>query len=137
MPKIEKNFIIDFDSTFTSVEALDILGEIALDKLPSKNEALEEIREITNKGMDGTLDLRESIETRIKILAAHKVHIEELIERLHTKVSTSFARNREFFETYKDHVYIVSNGFKDFIAPVVSELGVKDFHLGFLIVMLT
>lgn len=129
MSEKEKNFIIDFDSTFTSVEALDILGEIALDKLPSKDEALEQIKEITNKGMEGTMDLLESIESRIKILAAHKVHIEELIERLHTKVSTSFARNREFFETYKDHVYIVSNGFKDFIAPVVSELGVKEDHI--------
>ncbi len=124
-----KNFIIDFDSTFTKVEALDILGEIALEHLPEKDKALEEIKNITNKGMNGSMDLTQSIEERIKILAAHHVHIEELIKRLHKKVSKSFARNRDFFEKYKNHIFIVSNGFKDFIDPVVGELGVKSDHV--------
>ena len=35
MPKTKK-FIIDFDSTFTRVEALDILGEISLSNDPNK-----------------------------------------------------------------------------------------------------
>lgn len=35
MPQTKK-FIIDFDSTFTQVEALDILGEISLINDPEK-----------------------------------------------------------------------------------------------------
>jgi len=124
-----KKFVIDFDSTFTKVEALDILGEIALEHVPSKEQALDEIKEITNKGMNGSMDLTQSIEARIEILAANKVHIEELIKRLQKKVSKSFERNRAFFEKYKDHIYIISNGFKDFIDPVVGNMGVKSDHV--------
>ena len=51
MPKIKK-FIIDFDSTFTRVEALDILGEISLSNDPKRNEKLQAIKDITDKGMD-------------------------------------------------------------------------------------
>ena len=67
----EKYFIIDFDSTFTKVEALDVLVEISLEKSPNRDEALQEIKNITDQGMDGTLDLRQSLEKRIEILKAN------------------------------------------------------------------
>ena len=60
-----KYFVIDFDSTFTQVEALDILGEISLDKHPDKTERLDRIKEITDLGMEGKLKLKESIQQRI------------------------------------------------------------------------
>ena len=107
---LQKNFIIDFDSTFTKVEALDILGEISLEKHPEKEAALSQIREITNKGMDGTMDLQDSIKERLDILSANREHLGELIDRLKKQVSKSFERNSEFFTKHKDHIYIVSNG---------------------------
>ena len=121
-----KNFIIDFDSTFTKVEALDILGEISLANSPDKENILQEIKDITDQGMDGSLSFRESLVKRVELLNAHQDHLEPLVERLKQKVSNSFDRNREFFEKYSDRIYIVSNGFKDFIAPVVTEYGVKE-----------
>jgi len=77
---LQKYFIIDFDSTFTKVEALDILGEISLEKHPDKESALSQIREITNKGMDGTMDLQDSIKERLDILSANREHLGELID---------------------------------------------------------
>ena len=74
MPKINK-FIIDFDSTFTRVEALDILGEISLSNDPKRNEKLQAIKDITDKGMDGSLTFRESLEQRLQILQANKSQI--------------------------------------------------------------
>src|SRR5690554_3622408 len=50
---LNKKFVIDFDSTFTQVEALDILGEISLSGDPQKEEKLQAIKDITDKGMDG------------------------------------------------------------------------------------
>jgi D-3-phosphoglycerate dehydrogenase len=125
----EKFFIIDFDSTFTKVEALDILGEISLDKAPNRAEALKEIQAITDQGMDGSLDFRKSLEQRIEILKPHLNHLPELVDRLKKMVSKSFHRNIEFFKTYKNHIYIVSNGFKDFIDPIVAEYGVESDHV--------
>ena len=39
--------------------------------------------------------------------------------------SESFKRNREFFTNFGDSIYIISNGFKEFIEPVVTEYGIK------------
>lgn len=121
-----KNFIIDFDSTFTQVEAMDVLAEISLANHPEKEERKQAIHDITEKGMSGEMDLRESLNKRVDLLNAHKNDIEELIERLKKKVSKSFARNREFFETYAENIYIISNGFREFIVPIVTEYSVKS-----------
>jgi D-3-phosphoglycerate dehydrogenase len=40
-------------------------------------------------------------------------------------VSESFKRNKDFFANYSDHIYIISNGFREFIEPVVTEFGIK------------
>ena len=120
-----KHFIIDFDSTFTKVEALDILGEIALANHPNKDASLDRIKEVTDKGMEGLISFRESLEERIAILNAHRRHLEPLVSTLKTKVSSSFKRNKEFIKEYSEHFYILSNGFKDFIIPVVEEYGIK------------
>ena len=67
-----KKFIIDFDSTFTKVEALDILGEISLRDDPAKAEKLQSIKDITDQGMEGKLTFRESLVKRVEILNANK-----------------------------------------------------------------
>ncbi|MEQ8927134.1 MAG: phosphoglycerate dehydrogenase [Fulvivirga sp.] len=121
----KKYFIIDFDSTFTQVEALDILGEISLQDVSDKKERLAKIKDITDQGMNGSFSFRESLEQRIEILNAHKNHLPKLIDELHKVVSKSFKRNTDFFKAYADNVYIMSNGFKDFIVPIVSEYHIK------------
>jgi len=121
-----KHFVIDFDSTFTQVEALDILGEISLANNPKKKKKLQELKELTDLAMGGKLAFRESLEKRLDILEANKSAIPELVERLKKMVSVSFVRNEEFFKEYKNNIYIISNGFKEIIVPIVSELGVKE-----------
>ena len=116
-------FIIDFDSTFTKVEALDLLCEIVLEQSPKKGEVLSQIQEITNRGMDGELDFRTSLSMRLDLLKPHRKHVEQLSERLKGMVSESFQRNMEYIAQLKERVYVVSNGFKDFIVPVVQAHG--------------
>ena len=127
--EITKNFIIDFDSTFTQVEALDILGEIALENSPERDSALQKIKVITDQGMEGGLSFRESLDQRLALLQAKKSHIQPLIDQLRQKVTKSFIRNADFLKAYQDHIYIVSNGFKEFICPIVTEYGVKPDHV--------
>lgn len=121
----QKYFIIDFDSTFTKVEAMDELCQIALQNHPEKNERLSQIQSLTDQAMDGNLSFRESLRQRIAILEANKSHLPELIEKLSEKVSESFKRNQTFFDTYTDNILIVSSGFKDFIVPIVTKFGIK------------
>lgn len=125
----ETNFIIDFDSTFTQVEALDELCEISLNGRPEKDDILHQIKEITNLGMAGEITLRESLERRLALLDAHRDHLQPLIEELKQKVSKSFKRNKAWLTDNNDNIYILSNGFKEFIEPVVEDYGIKPSHV--------
>jgi len=119
-------FIIDFDSTFTKVEALDILCEISLNDNADKDQSLKRIQEVTNLSMQGELSFRQSLEERISLLQAKKEHLPALIDRLKESVSESFLRNKVFLNEYRDQIIILSNGFKDFIVPIVTTYGIKE-----------
>jgi D-3-phosphoglycerate dehydrogenase len=123
--KPPKYFIIDFDSTFTKVEAFDVLADISLKDHPNREERKHMIASITNQGMDGSISFRESLEQRIALLQPNRRHLEQLVVVLKGMVSESFKRNKDFFQEYAEHIYIISNGFHAFIDPVVTEFGVK------------
>ena len=127
--QITQYFVIDFDSTFTKVEALDILGEIALESHPEKEKRLQQIKDITDLGMSGKMSLRESLTERIRLLNANQSHLGELVKRLSKLVSKSIERNRTFFNENAERTFIISNGFKEFIIPVVTQLGIKPNHV--------
>ncbi len=121
-----RSYVIDFDSTFTQVEALDVLGEISLTNDPNKHKKLEKLETLTHQGMEGKVSFRESLQQRLEILDAEKKHLPELVDILKGKISPSFVRNEVFFKEHRDHIYIISNGFKEFIVPIVKELGIKE-----------
>ena len=124
-----KNFVIDFDSTFTQVEALDVLAEISLQNSSKRDEIIQEIKDVTDLGMEGKISFRESLKRRIEVLEAHKDDLPELIDRLSSRVSASFKRNKEFITKNKENIFILSNGFKDFIVPIVAHYGIKPDHV--------
>jgi D-3-phosphoglycerate dehydrogenase len=121
--------IIDFDSTFTKVEGLDELAAIALNGHADRNAIVEKITDLTNKGMNGEMSFAQGLRERIALLKADRSHIAELIDFLQTKVSDSFKRNQHFLTEYTDQIFIVSSGFKDFIVPVVTALGIRADHV--------
>jgi len=127
--KLNKYFVIDFDSTFTKVEAFDVLAEISLAAHPDKENLILQIKEITNQGMDGSLSFRESLEKRVSILSPNRRHLEQLVTVLKEKVSESFKRNKEFFTKYSNNIYIISNGFHAFIDPIVTDFGIKPENI--------
>jgi D-3-phosphoglycerate dehydrogenase len=126
----QKNYyIIDFDSTFTQVEALDELARISLKKHPDKEAIFQKIEDYTNLAMEGKLSFSESLAQRVKLLEANEDHLKQLITRLKKKVSASFSRNAAFFKAHADEVLIVSGGFKEFITPVVSQYHIKKENI--------
>jgi D-3-phosphoglycerate dehydrogenase / 2-oxoglutarate reductase len=127
--KLNKYFVIDFDSTFTKVEAFDVLADISLKDHPDREERKKQIIGITNQGMDGSISFRESLERRLNLLAPSHHHLQPLINQLRGSVSESFKRNKEFFQNYSDNIYIISNGFKEFIEPIVTEFGIKSENI--------
>jgi D-3-phosphoglycerate dehydrogenase len=124
MSRLKRNYIFDFDSTLTKVEALDVLAEITLANNPNKNNIIQEIIDITNLGIDGEISFTESLEKRIQLLNANKSDLVGLIETLKKEVSVSIEKNKAFFESYANDIYVISAGFKEFIIPIVAAYNV-------------
>jgi D-3-phosphoglycerate dehydrogenase len=122
-------FIIDFDSTFTQVEALDELARISLKNHPDREKIYKQIEDLTNASMEGRLSFTQSLQARVKLLQANREHLKQLITHLKKKVSVSFSRNTIFFKNHQDEVLIVSGGFKEFIIPVVMEYHIKKENI--------
>ena len=120
----KRNYIFDFDSTLTRVEALDVLAEITLQNNPKKEAIIQEIIDITNLGIDGEISFTESLERRIKLLKANKADLEGLVDALKKQVSKSIESNKDFFENFAEDIYVISCGFKEFIDPIVKEYNI-------------
>jgi D-3-phosphoglycerate dehydrogenase len=125
----KKYYIIDFDSTFTQVEALDELARISLREHPDRELIYQKIADLTNQAMEGKLSFRESLAGRVQLLEAGKDHLKQLVKHLKKQVSTSFSRNKRFFKHHADDVLIVSGGFKEFITPVVLPFHIKKENI--------
>ena len=124
MSTLKRNYIFDFDSTLTKVEALDVLAEITLANNPKKEEIIQEIINITNLGIDGDISFTESLERRIELLQAKKSDLVGLIDALKKQVSVSIEKNKAFFEQFSDDIYVISAGFKEFIEPIVAAYNI-------------
>lgn len=118
--------IIDFDSTFTKVEGLDELGKIALKGHKDRDQIVAKIEEITEKGMAGQINFAQSLKERVEVIPANKTHLTELVEVLFNEISDSFERNKEFIKDNAENILIVSSGFKEFIVPIVTSMGVLE-----------
>lgn len=122
-------YVIDFDSTFTQVEALDELAAISLANDPKKKEIIQQIIDLTNSGMEGKSSFADNLQKRLQLVRANRSHLTALIDVLQNKVSTSVIRNKSFFQEFNEQIYIVSAGFKEFIVPVVKNYGIKEDHV--------
>lgn len=121
--------IIDFDSTFVTVESLDLLADIALKGNPRRGKIVSKIQEITRKGMEGEIPFEESLSSRLKLFKINRSNIQSLIRLLKKKVTPSVLRNKEFLKQYKDRIYIISGGFVEWVSPVAQSFGIDSSHV--------
>jgi D-3-phosphoglycerate dehydrogenase len=121
--------VFDFDSTFTQVEGLDELADIALQGQADQAERVGQIKALTDQGMAGEIGFQESLAKRLALLGAHERHLAPLVARLQGKVSESIRRNGDFFRQHAERIYVVSSGFREFIEPVVAEFGIPASHV--------
>jgi len=120
------HLIIDFDSTFVTVESLDELAHIVLKDNPESAQRLETIRAITRAGMEGSIPFDESLSKRLKLLNINQKDIHAATIVLAKKVTPSFKRNKQFLMENAQNILIVSGGFYEMIIPIVSEYGILE-----------
>ena len=120
------HLIIDFDSTFVTVESLDELAHIVLKDNPESAQRLETIRAITRAGMEGSIPFDESLSKRLELLNINQKDIHAATIVLAKKVTPSFKRNKQFLMENSQNILIISGGFYEMIIPIVSEYGILE-----------
>ena len=116
--------ILDFDSTFVTVEALELLGEIVLEADPEREAKLAEVSALTEQAMNGDIGFGQALARRIEILKPRREHVAALVEQLREKVTPSIRRNRDFIQRAGERLYICTGGFHEYVDPVAAEFGV-------------
>jgi D-3-phosphoglycerate dehydrogenase len=117
-------YIFDFDSTFVQVEALEELAEITLKGDKNREKVMQQIKQLTDQGIEGQISFTDGLRKRLALLEATTADIEKLVKRLRKKVSRSISRNQSFFAAHQEHIYVISAGFREFIVPIVAEYGI-------------
>ena len=121
--------ILDFDSTIIKGESLDLLAETVLeDSLESKLK-IEEIKKLTNEGMEGTISFQESLNKRLRILELEQLHLYKSMKSITKFISPSFLENIDWLKKNRNNIFILSGGFKDMIKPVAMKLGLKKENI--------
>ncbi len=123
MPK--KPVILDFDSTLCAVESLDALAGLVLADDPECEAKVAEMRRLTNLGMSGDLPLSESLTQRLAILTFDRNHVRQLVEELRHQLTPGLTEDRQWILDHANHLHVVSGGFLDWIAPVLTPLGFR------------
>ena len=122
-------FLIDFDSTLVKLETLEVLADIALEGAPDGHERFCAIRQLTARAMNGELPIEAVFAERLELLQATREQLYLVVERLQQNVSDSFLGNQPFLAQHAEQIHVVSNGFREIIAPVVQTLGLRADHV--------
>jgi len=117
--------VLDFDSTFTSVEALDVLAELLSAADPARAADVAQVKALTDQAMSGEISFAEALSRRVQLLKPTRDDITALIDVLKTKVSASIVRNKAVFAENPGKFRIISGGFHDFIDAVVADYGIE------------
>ena len=118
------NIVIDFDSTIVKVETLDVIA-----KLSSNKNIIQQIEDITNNAMDGTIGFQEALSKRIELLKISKNDINSTTTLINKSITNSFLKNKKIFKENSNNCYVVSGGFKEIIEPIASNLGFKKENI--------
>lgn len=124
--------LIDFDSTFVTVESLELLAEISLRTGFAAEERatrIKQIRDLTHRAMAGHLSFPEALERRFALLEPRFEQLPELVSELRRRVSPSVQRHGDFIREHAGRIYIISAGFHEYIEPVVEDYGITPEHV--------
>ena len=121
--------ILDFDSTIIKGESFDLLAETVFEDCSESNLKFQEIKKLTDDGMEGKISFQQSLYKRLRILELDQLHLNKSIKLVTKLISPSFKENIDWLKRYRDNILIFSGGFKDMIKPVAIKLGLKKENI--------
>lgn len=116
----------DFDSTVCTKESLDEVIALALKEYPDQQGLVEKVEAITNQGMNGELDFKESVKARLEVCPLNRAHFTLTGEHLKHCVTPGFPDLMEWLKSHDWDIYIISGGFLPSIQSTTEILGIED-----------
>ncbi len=117
------SLVFDFDSTLVTVEGADELFARTVQDAPDREARVAEFQRITDRGMDGEISYRESLEARVALLDASRAQVEAVAREMPHRISPSVLRVRSRLAANAHRIWVISGGFEELILPVARELG--------------
>lgn len=120
-------FIFDVDSTLVRAETLDDVIEIAINSGDAlgRDVIMENVREITNLGMDGEINFQESLTRRFEAVQILQEHLDFYNDKILPKhIDLNFKEIIKLIQQSGGSVFVVSGGFMDSVGIVARELGI-------------
>lgn len=115
----------DFDSTVVTKESLDEVIALALKNHPQKEKLTAQVEAITNQGINGELDFKQSVEARLAVCELNRCQFEAVGKKLKSCLTPGMADLFAWLKTQSWEVYIVSGGMWPSVWPVAESLGLK------------
>lgn len=125
MPK--GTVIFDFDSTVIQIESLE---EILTDKLKNNPAGMDEIKSLTNLGMNGDISFQDSLSQRLAIAAPNLPDLTGFYKHHQFDIITNGLPELILWLQKNDiEVFIISGGLYESILPYAEALKIKSSHV--------
>lgn len=111
-------FLFDVDSTLINEEVIDLIA--------AKAGVLEQVSQITTAAMSGNLDFSESLIKRVALLSGVSTTVLNEVQSEITLTNGAVDLIKTLLGK-GDVVAVVSGGFTEVIAPLLTSLKIKDF----------
>ena len=111
-------FLFDVDSTLINEEVIDLIA--------AKAEVSEQVSQITTAAMSGNLDFSESLIKRVALLSGVSTTVLNEVQSEITLTNGAVDLIKTLLGK-GDVVAVVSGGFTEIIAPLLTSLKIKDF----------
>lgn len=125
MQSVDRHTIFfDFDSTLVDIESFDELVALGMRDVPNKEAALQKIKEVTRKGMEGEMAFQDSLINRLNQADLHKKMFEEFSDTLKGHITDGLGSYIRALQDAGHKVCILSGGFLEYIIPVARDLDI-------------
>lgn len=120
---LNKIFIFDFDSTIITKESLDEMLLFSAEE-DQKEKTRKKLEEITNQGMNGEIDLKESIQKRIELIALEEESILKFQQVVAGFITPGIKESIRILKNKKHEIYFISGGLLACVLPVAEVLNI-------------
>jgi D-3-phosphoglycerate dehydrogenase len=116
-------FAFDFDSTIVKNESFE---DLILFSIAGDNDKIDMLKSITNMGMNGEIDFKESLDRRLKLGGVTKSQVSKISDSMKNYLTQDIDKTLNKIKSSGCKIIIISGSFKSMIKPTAKMLGIDS-----------